>query len=39
MTGKLAGATDALSFQGVENLFTGTFVETFDGSICVNLAP
>ena len=37
--GKLAGATGALSFQGVKNLSTGTFVDTFDGSICVNLAP
>ncbi len=38
-TGKLAGATGSLSFAGVEDLSTGSFTETIDGSICVDLAP
>lgn len=38
-TGKLAGATGELTFEGVENLSNGSFVETITGEICVNLAP
>jgi hypothetical protein len=38
-TGKLAGATATLVFDGVENLATGSFVETIEGVVCVNLAP
>jgi hypothetical protein len=38
-TGKLEGATGTLTFQGVENLSTGSFVETITGQICVDLAP
>jgi hypothetical protein len=38
-TGKLAGATGSLAFNGVENLGTGAFTETVGGSICVDLAP
>ncbi|HYU49596.1 MAG TPA: hypothetical protein VEO91_06655 [Candidatus Limnocylindria bacterium] len=38
-TGKLAGASGSLVFNGVENLATGTFTEVITGSICVDLAP
>jgi hypothetical protein len=38
-TGKLAGATGALAFAGVENLSTGAFTETVTGEICVDLSP
>ena len=38
-TGKLAGATGALTFSGVENLSTGSFTEDVTGNICVDLAP
>lgn len=37
--GKLEGATATLVFDGVENLATGSFVETIEGVICVNAAP
>jgi hypothetical protein len=33
-TGKLAGATGTLTFDGVENLSTGSFTETITGTIC-----
>src|SRR5688572_14671706 len=38
-TGKLAGATGTISFEGVEDLFTGRFVEDVAGVVCVDLAP
>jgi hypothetical protein len=38
-TGKLAGASGSLVFNGVENLATGAFTEVLRGSICVDLAP
>ncbi len=38
-TGKLAGATGALSFSGIENLADGTFTEDISGEICADLAP
>jgi len=38
-TGKLAGASGSLVFNGVENLATGTFTEVITGSICLDLAP
>lgn len=38
-TGKLAGASGSLAFNGVENLATGAFTEVVTGSICVDLAP
>jgi hypothetical protein len=38
-TGKLAGASGSLSFNGLENLVTGTFTEDVKGQICVDLAP
>lgn len=38
-TGKLAGATGALSFSGVENLADGSFTEDISGEICADLAP
>ena len=38
-TGKLAGATGNLAFNGVENLSTGSFTEDVTGEICVDLAP
>jgi hypothetical protein len=38
-TGKLAGATATLAFDGVENLATGSFVETIEGVVCVDAAP
>ena len=40
-TGKLAGATGFLVFEGVQDLgsVTGEFVETVTGEICVDLAP
>ena len=38
-TGKLAGASGSLVFNGVENLATGAFTEVVSGSICVDLAP
>ena len=34
-TGKLAGASGNLSFAGVEDLSTGSFVEDIDGRICL----
>jgi hypothetical protein len=37
-TGKLAGATGTLTFEGVEDLTTGKFVEDVSGVICVDLA-
>lgn len=36
-TGKLAGATGMLTFDGVQNLATGEFTETVVGEICVDL--
>jgi hypothetical protein len=38
-TGKLAGASGSLAFDGVENLATGAFTEDVTGLICVDLAP
>ena len=38
-TGKLAGVTGSLAFDGLENLATGAFTEMIGGSICVDLAP
>ena len=38
-TGKLAGATGELFFEGVEDLSDGSFVEDVTGEICVDLAP
>ena len=38
-TGKLTGATGELSFEGIENLSDGSFVEDVTGEICVDLAP
>jgi hypothetical protein len=38
-TGKLAGATGNLSFNGMENLSDGSFTETINGEICADLAP
>lgn len=38
-TDKLAGATGALVFEGVEDLSDGSFVEDITGEICVDLAP
>lgn len=38
-TGKLAGATGTVSFEGIEDLSTGVFVEDVTGIICVDLAP
>lgn len=38
-TGKLAGATGSLSFNGVEDLTTGRFTEDVTGEICADLAP
>ena len=38
-TGKLAGATGTLPFDGVEDLSTGSFVEEVTGLVCVDLAP
>jgi hypothetical protein len=38
-TGKLAGATGTLSFEGIEDFSDGSFVEDVTGSICVDLAP
>jgi hypothetical protein len=37
-TGKLAGATGMLVFQGVEDLTDGSFTERVTGEICVDLA-
>jgi hypothetical protein len=37
-TGKLAGATGTLSFDGVEDLSTGRFVEDVDGIVCADLS-
>jgi hypothetical protein len=34
-TGKLGGASGNLSFNGVESLADGSFVENIDGEICV----
>ena len=38
-TGKLAGATGSLSFNGVEDLSTGSFTEDVTGEICADLSP
>jgi len=38
-TGKLAGATGELSFNGVEDLSTGSFTEDVTGDICADLSP
>ena len=38
-TGKLAGATGTLSFDGVEDLTTGRFVEDVGGVVCADLSP
>lgn len=38
-TGKLASATGSLTFDGTENLGTGSFVEDVSGTVCVDLAP
>jgi hypothetical protein len=38
-TGKLAGVTGSLVFNGVENLATGAFTEVIGGTLCVDLAP
>ncbi|MEO5742021.1 MAG: hypothetical protein ABIS29_15650 [Vicinamibacterales bacterium] len=38
-TGNLAGATGDLSFEGLEDLADGSFVEDVTGEICVDLAP
>jgi hypothetical protein len=38
-TGKLAGATGSLSFNGVEDLSTGDFTEDVTGEICADLSP
>ncbi len=38
-TGKLAGATGALSFSGGEDPAGGGFTEDTSGAICVDLAP
>jgi hypothetical protein len=38
-TGKLAGATGMLSFDGVEDLTTGRFVEDVGGVVCADLSP
>ncbi|HEU0303623.1 MAG TPA: hypothetical protein VFR32_03495 [Gaiellaceae bacterium] len=38
-TGKLAGATGTISFEGVQDLVTGAFTETVAGEICVDLSP
>src|SRR6266545_2410260 len=36
-TGKLAGATGSLAFNGVEDLSDGSFTEDVTGEICVDL--
>jgi len=38
-TGKLAGATGMLSFEGVEDLATGRFAEDIAGVVCADLSP
>ena len=38
-TGKLEGATGNLTFNGVESLADGSFTETIDEQICVDLSP
>jgi hypothetical protein len=38
-TGKLAGATGSLSFNGVEDLLTGSFTENITGEVCADLSP
>jgi hypothetical protein len=38
-TGKLAGATGSLTFNGVEDFSDGSFEETVTGEICVDLSP
>jgi hypothetical protein len=38
-TGKLAGATGSLSFNGVEDLSTGSFTEDVTGEVCADLSP
>lgn len=38
-TGKLLGATGSLSFNGVEDLSTGSFTEDVTGEICADLSP
>jgi hypothetical protein len=37
-TGKLAGATGSLSFNGVEDLSTGSFTEDITGEVCADLS-
>jgi len=36
-TGKLSGATGTLEFEGIQNFLDGTFTETVNGEICVDL--
>jgi hypothetical protein len=38
-TGKLEGAVGTLTFNGIVNPADGSFVETVNGEICVDLAP
>lgn len=38
-TGKLAGATGFLTFEGTEDLSDGSFTETVTGEVCVDLSP
>jgi hypothetical protein len=38
-TGKLAGATGTLVFQGDQDVTTGQFTEQVTGVVCVDLAP
>jgi hypothetical protein len=38
-TGKLSGATGDLSFDGIQDLSAGTFVEDVTGDVCVELQP
>jgi hypothetical protein len=38
-TGKLAGATGSLSFNGGEDLSTGSFTEDVTGEVCADLSP
>jgi hypothetical protein len=38
-TGKLAGATGTLLFDGIEDLTNGSFVEDVTGVVCADLSP
>jgi len=38
-TGKLSGATGSLSFDGLQDLSDGSFVQDITGEICVDLTP